>query len=640
MPRIRPNMSITLPRNFTFHYTDGAEPKTPEPIDQQSLPQPPSPHPYRIRRRLRPSIVTSGLNGGSEPDVPIPTIEEPELFDSALSLKQQYCTAPADGYLVPLLSGRSYSVPRTPTPNASLLSSTWYTSDRMTMGDSIRRPLSACSITSDSSDDSTYSSENCPSLGGSCTSPESDSTEPFNFGSVRRFKLRSSAPLDVTPSNETPPRSASKTSWTPEMDRHLWKTYMIYIQDPTITPFKMLPGSPPPLGVCHRVGRSARRSWRTAKRPPSKSSDAPGDPPGAVDGSLNARAGSPDTITAGRSGSSTPTVAVTQKSHIWPKSSSATRRRLRELCRRKATIAPHYQRLIQSRSPDPFSSRSSSASRALRISSPVVAGPSPFASRDIQVSLTLSTSSTMQPNGPLAQLTKQEPQHPRHDEWFNDPTAPWASPAPIPAEDDVEMSNNQAATDLPRLGSPFGFHTWGPSRSRPALPSTAASTQSNVSLRVPHLRSPVQLHGTFPYPTAHNKRRAQHQLEDQLSPESSDIRKNLLEQLFGHTAAPDGNRRVRSRGFSLGDMTVHDRLTTLFKPTAEGVVPPTSDGGPGTVGDPPSDGLSHIESIRRLGSPFAGIGSRPSRARARHLPSASLPSYDPGYLPSIDQHLV
>jgi hypothetical protein len=48
---------------------------------------------------------------------------------------------------------------------------------------------------------------------------------------------------------------------------------------------------------------------------------------------------------------------------------------------------------------------------------------------------------------------------------------------------------------------------------------------------------------------------------------------------------------------------------------------------------------SGADAIRRLGSPFAGISGRPTRVRGRHIPSASLSSYDPAEIPSIDNRL-
>lgn len=650
MPRARPQLSITLPRNFTFHYTEGDEPKTPE--QETSVPVPRSPQAYRIKRRSRPTVssITTAANHTDDPhgsrDIPIPTIEAPLLDQPSRPMFQQRLTEPAEGYLAPVPTRRFLTSPRTPSAQPSPFHGAWGRSTAQTpRGESISRPMSACSVLSDSSDDSNGSLSSYPSGGGSCTSPESDAPDPFvlpTTTTIRKSKTRSGGKpmLMETP---TPSKKShhhhhlstkpSQVHWTPEMDRHLWGAYLIYLQDPTVTPFKMLPGVAPPLGVCHRVTRQARRTWRGAKPVlPRKVSDG----------------GSPDTIKANRSGSNTPTGLKISRPSSWPKTGSSTRRRLRELCKRKPTIAPHYQRLLQARSSSPESFSSRSQSQSLRGSSPFgyPADPTPFATRDIQLSLAASTASSMQPNGPLAQLASR-PSVSLHDaaadrDWFNDPIVPWASPTEIPSDlghhPGIVPADDSVPT--PQLGSPFGSHTWGPSRSRPHLRPSAARTQSDAvpAAMGPGLKSPVRFHDTFPYPSAH-KRRAQHQLEDELSPGGTD-RNNLLEDLFGGPSQ-SRHRRVRSRGFSLGDVNSNGgRLQSLFNP------PPSSNdemGGPDPASiasnSAPLETPSISDSVRRLGSPFAGVTSRPPRRSARHMASASLSTYDHGQFSSIDQTL-
>lgn len=647
-PRARPQLSITLPRNFQFHYTEGEEPKTPEQEtapEQEETPKPLSPHVYRIRRRTRPSVAIPVLldhtnMGRASEDIPIPTMEIPASPEPSRPVAQLSTAEPAKGYLSPFRSLRSMVAPRTPSAQCDVFAGSWRSDGQQSLGESITRPMSACSLLSDSSDDSYGTSEDGHSLGGSCTSPESDAADPFSFSPIKKSKSKMISALardtpTITKGKHMKPKAAH---WTPEMDKHIWTTYMIYLQDPTVTPFKMIPGSPPPLGVCHRVTREAKRTWRGNK---VTSSDVV-IPQHSEGVSITNREGSPDTIKPERSGSSTPTTKPVQKIPAWPRSSSATRKRLRVLCRRKATIAPHYQRLLQSRSPTPFNSSSRSHSRSVHVSSPVheEIHTSPFSTRGIQLSLTTSTAATMQREGPLAQLTKPSSTAPEgHNEWFNDPHVPWASPAPVPSEIDYEMENSDAFTDIPRLGSPFGHHTWGPSRSRQHLRPTTPRTQSDMSPKGPRLQSPVQF-GTFPYPST-QKRRAQHQLEEELSPGGSDLRKTMLEELFRDSSS-SSSRRVRSRGFTVGDVTIHDRLTALFSSPSEGL----SSAGP-ELTDPNAMDTSgailslppQVESIKRLGSPFGGIGSRPSRLRSRHVASASLSSYDPSAFTSIDQRL-
>ncbi|MCJ1281722.1 hypothetical protein MMC26_001044 [Xylographa opegraphella] len=643
-PRARPQLSITLPRNFTFHYTEGEEPKTPErevAPEEPAVPKPPSPHTYRIRRRTRPNIASPARynpSGATKPaeDIPIPTIEIPASSEPA---RPQFTAEPAKGYLAPFLSLRSATAPRTPLTQRNSFGCDWNTTDQHNIGESIARPMSACSILSDSSNDSFDSSEDCPSRGGSCTSPESDTADPFRFSLIKKNKSKANLSLiqespTVVKGNRFRPKIIQ---WTPEMDRHIWTTYMIYLQDPTMTPFKMLPGSPPPLGVCHRVTREAKRTWRNPK--PDMTDATRSD--ASERGGVTNRGDSPDTIKAERSGSSTPTTRPMMKAPIWPKSNSATRRRLRFLCKNKATIAPHYQRLLQSRSPTPFMSSSRSHSHSGRMSTPLNADmhTSPFSTRDIQVSLTTSTATTMQRNAPLAQLTQPFHAGPSSaNEWFNDPSVPWASPAPVPSEVDHETGNirNQVA-ELPRLGSPFGYHTWGPSRSRQHLRPSTPRTQSDMSIQGPQLASPVQF-GTFPYPST-QKRRAQHQLEEELSPGGTDLRKSMLEEIFRDQSAAS-SRRVRSRGFTVGDVTIHDRLTKLFASSANGVPFEDAPVAEAAVRDEAIlTAHAQADSIRRLGSPFNGINTRPSRLRSRHVASASLSSYDPNTFSSIDQRL-
>ena len=643
--RARPHLSITLPKNFTFHYTEGEIPKTPE---QEETPRPSSPPAYRIRRRARPTVLPSdvlrdsGMDKGLE-DVPIPTIEIPSIQEQPLPVQIQDMTQPAKGYLAPFVMDHSSTAPRTPSAQRTVFDSEWNISEQKTFGESISRPMSACSILSDSSDDSDNSSAGCLSLGGSCTSPESDAADPFTFSPTKKGKSRllSSFIQDTPTVTKSKPSKSKTITWTTEMDNHLWITYMVYLQDPTVTPFKMLPGSPPPLGVCHRVTREAKRTWRSGKGqltlPEAKMNDSE-----QIPGPALRRGDSPDTIKLERSGSTTPRALLLPKHPMWPKSGSATRRRLRELCKRKATLAPHYQRLLQSRSPTPFTSASRSTSRTMRMSSPATEEPlMSFSTRDIQISLTTSTATTMQRDGPLAQLTQPSLTTPRHNnKCFNDPNVPWASPAPIPSEIDHEMGDSDQVSGLPRLGSPFGYHTWGPSQSRQHLRPTTPRTQSDMPAQGPRLLSPVQLHGTYPYPST-QKRRAQHPLEDELSPGGTDLRRSILEEIFGDENA-SSSRRVRSRGFSLGDVTIHDRLTALYS---------SPDGEDSFTNTGPQDasrmdnGFSALgtqspeDHMRRLGSPFSGISSRPSRARGRHLPTASLSSYDPNAYTSIDQRL-
>ena len=648
MRRSRPQLSITLPRNFTFHYTEGEEPKTPE--QEQPAPQPPSLHAYRIKRRARPSILSIANDLTQSQDIPIPTIEAPSLVDSVQPMSQQEAIDPIEGYLAPVPSRRYATLPRTPSLQCMTFEDGWTSSKQLEMGESISRPMSACSLLSDSSDDSNGSlSSSHQSQGGSCTSPESDAADPFgSFPTKKSMRVRPSIGLSSPAAVRGSPKQ-NRVIWTSEMDKHIWSTYLMYLQDPTVTPFKMLPGVAPPLGVCHRVARQARRSWRGGKTLARKPSEATTPRNQSDDGSSNTSGDSPETIKASRSGSNTPTGLVLQRLPTWPKSGSSTRRRLRELCKRKSTFAPHYQRLIQTRSPSPFSSSSPARSQRSLLSSPATPQYTPFNTRDIQLSLTTSTAATMQPDGPLAQLATQssaanvprEQENTGGGEWFNEPPVPWASPTAIPS--DLQLGSSISPTEAPELGSPFGFHTWGPSRSRQQVRPSAAGLHARDAATIgPSLRSPFRMQDSFPYPSA-VKRRAQHQLEDELSPGGSDMRRNLLGDLFGGPAE-SRHRRVRSRGFSLGDVNANGgRLESLFTPPTSSDNLPSSELSTASTQPTEPDNIQMsftAQTIRRLGSPFAGVGPRPAARRStRHMASTSLSAYDPSNFASIDQRL-
>ena len=627
MPRARPQLSITLPKNFTFHYQDGEEPKTPE----QTTPAPPpqSPQAYRIKRRLRPKLGANTYVPSQNPaglqDVPIPTIETPISAEPSRPTYYQRATEPPQGYLAPAPLIRPFmTAPRTPSAQRGRLEDAWRSrTPQQDVGESISRPLSACSLLSDSSDDSNGSSVSRRSQGGSCTSPESDAPDPFKFPSARKSKLRSTILKYEESQAQRSQAPKAKSSWTTEMDKHLMATYLTYLQDPTVTPFKMLPGTVPPLGVCHRVAREARKTWRGSKKTSHGGLRDVNDEVHAVKSN-----GSPDTIKACRSGSVTPT-EVPSKVPMWPKTGSSTRRRLRELCRKKPTIAPHYQRLMQTRSPSPFSSsprsnsqtHSSPARKAYTQHSP---GTS-FNTREVQLSLTTSTATTMQRDGPLAQLTHEPPtgRLRQSQEWFNEPPVPFASPATIPSD------LTPHSPDHPQLGSPFGHHTWGPSRTgRKVRPSTTRMQSDDTPVVEPSLKSPVKLHETFPYPSI-LKRRAQHQLEDELSPGGTDIKANVLESLFGGPVE-GRHRRVRSRGFSLGDVFTPPNSEEQMEDTEEATTP-----APNNTVDLPAT----AEGPRRLGSPFSGNCPRITRGASRHMASASLSAYNSNTFSSIDEDM-
>lgn len=655
MPRQASHLSITLPRNFAFQYSENG-PHTPC-ESPQTTPQPPeSPHPekpFRLKRRLRPAVSSFWQKGARDAtatiqQVPVPSIETPDQpCESRASqftgrpLYQQDVSRPSSRFLTPTLPGLAVG-PRTPEPEKRC------SKIEDNLGESILRPLSTCSILSDSSDDSDASVSSLPAGDGSCTSPESDAADPFLLASIKRCNAKPWAHLVKTEASKSAQR------WTPDMDRHLWMTYLAYLQDPTVTPFKMLPGVAPPLGVCHRVVRQARRSWRP------------------------------------RSSSREQRIEVK-----WPKSGSSTRRRLRLLCRRKPSIAPHYQRLLQSRSPSPGATGPFAPIRGRSRMSEVTTMTSPFNTRQVQISLTTSTADSMQPTGPLAQLCEDSP------DWSRELPAPFAS-EPVPSsdlghhDDDhrarspdfafpsqhsgqvtnhcpispnsfrgnvIESSesvyrgsparqsgqleyprsettrddlnaytNTEFSSTAPGLAkasqslqgpasatedsaaraldAPFGFNTWGPSRTKGR---TRARLDFQDEFTNPALQSPVRLqHHTMPAPRTH-KRRALHQMED-----STDT----VQALLNHSSG-ERHRKMRSRGFSLGDMVQTDSQQ------AASALPQSKTSGNLPMNAQPNPALLGIGSaIRRLDSPFQGANALPARRSPRHTATTSLGAFE------------
>ena len=651
MPPIRPKLSITLPRNFTFHYTDAQGPKTPEEGPEAQIQQPSPPRQYRLRTRRRRGLPLDSTreNNNAPPlprDVPIPTREAPEPAPHTAARDHQ-ATEPVQGLLAPLPSRRRiFSPPKTPAAQVLTTfedgkpdNADWTPRGDVNPGDSISRPTSACSIFSDSSESSTSSLASFPSNGGSCTSPESEAPDPFGLGlSLEKGKEKALSFADgpSQPSSLKPVRHVRTTTWTNDMDLHLWTTYLLYLQDPTVTPFRTGHGSAPPLGVCCRVARAAKKSWRGSKPHLSMiaehgrhSSGGQGeqklrdvyDEANAVDGK-----NSPDDSTSCKSGSATPTGPEKEKSQSrWPTSQSATRRRLRYLCKRKASPSPYQQRYLQSRSPTPY-----------QRSQPYFATPNPgarerptFSTRDMTFSLAASTAPSMRPDAPLANFTRDgqadlQARNRRLD-------------APANVLDDSTIKSSEVGLGIggldgpntfPRLGSPFA------GRSRPSLfqspnlrpPSPSRSQSASITVLGPTLRSPVQLSTPLPFPSA-LKRRAQHQLEDELSPGGTGIHRNLFEELFG-APADSSHRRVRSRGFSLGDVSEGSRLSSVVTPPTLYDQMNSSEFANASFGDFDQDDTSSAstaERSQRLGSPFGGVGPSQAPQHASHRDMGTCP---------------
>jgi len=645
------NGSTTLPRGFRFH-----EPRTPEPLaaDEPLQPSPPRPR-LKVRRRNVSNLQAPTdhfLASVAAADVPIPTIELPQVAAQNISedsdMPDRENLSNTSGFLAPQPQDyRLFSPPKTPMPtfpseDGSSQRPDWSMGTPSPAEDYFQRPSSALSNSSDFSDDSFYSGSRLsrPSEDGSCTSPESDTADPFQFPiSKGKGKAVLNEPIQqlTTLNGKLRSKTRKDAPWTKAQSAHLWSTYLIYLQDPTVTPFRIGASCIPPEGVCHRVGRETRRSWKgqkvvapTVRRSSRLSSVA------------SSRASE-------KSGSLTPTGENPKVYAQWPHSSAATRNHLRELCRNKDNTPVSRHRHMQSRSPTPFTK---ATIRARRTPEPRL---SSFSTKDIAMSLTTSTAESMQPDGPLAKLAA--------DDAEDTPTLTSSFP---PLEEFKPLSFSQSRglgitmddTDRGRrLGSPFTARTYGPSSSktlntfdaRPSPPRTQSDTVSG-----PHLRSPLR----FDKPRSLNgtqKRRAQHDLEEELSPNGAIVRPSILnEQLFG---TPLNQRRVRSRGFSLGDEALRHRVPGISPSHFEALPPPrmklpSPDAQPSKAApkllpsatfDPP-----------RLGSPFSESSSstfprrlfqdptatvRRSAFATMHQTRRSIESFDFGEGPSLQSRL-
>ena len=692
MPPKHLQSSITLPRNFTFHYTDAHLPRTPEPLESRELGPPSSPRPDRVHpgqqptnfgpHRQRPSCATSVSH-----DLPLPSIEGLNPGPSARVGQTEGQIAPAAAFRVPPRTQLRFATPPTRTPD---LASAAPVHERMahrrrhrTRADegesdaSASRPPSACSIFSDSSVSSSGTSASGPSFTGeNVRSPDLDVSDQIELSAATTGKATmASSLLD----RRTLGRTSKPPKWTDEMDRHLWATYLRYLQDPTMTPFRYDPGRPPPLGVCHRVARDARKTWRGSGprnvQPPRRRRRgglrSVHDETYAVSSIMetaSSGAALHDGWSAGPPEAPKPIVP-------WPRSESATRRRLRELCQQRTGHTSHAQRQLKSRNP-PLA-----RNVRPRLASPFgrfVAPPS-FSTRDMSLSLAISTSVSMRPDGPLARMTRGELDAiPSNDGWFGQPLDASASAAllPEPSGSILEPSGLGAGQNLTRLRSPFAaggqptasglsshqqqHQHYHHLHQRPATFSSRPYSNA-VGGQRPTLRSPVRLTSTtLPLPGV-IKRRAQRQFEDDdsvSSNESSDMRRNILDELIGSPVFQGGvggrQRAIRNRGFSLGNTSAAERLANLFQPPDDGGGTPQPRHGQSSYYHPSSHhaglqgasspfdgsdsltptGPSQRQVPGRLGSPFRSITPRPTMAGviSGHQRTESVPEMSYGFI--------
>ncbi|KFA78162.1 hypothetical protein S40288_01389 [Stachybotrys chartarum IBT 40288] len=441
-----------------------SQPTTPEPRDLGEA-QPPSPPRQRFRLKRRNASHLQAptqqfLASVASADIPVPSIEEPHVVDEDMADSQSPgISFGSDGEIINLSSRSSHrkvsSRPKTPMPDlipcvvpsgypdwsiesslSSLESSPDYESSRPSTARSTQTSASLFSRFSLTSEELSQ-----------CVSP--DFEQPERFGSL--LSANDANRTIRGPSSQVKPRRAP---WTRPMSQHVWFTYLMYLQDPKVTPFRIGKSGIPPHGVCLRVAREAKRSWK-------------GSNPQSVEH---------------RSGSATPTLRAPAAYIQWPHTCASTRAHLRDLCRASAGMTSRgHQNLVHN--PTPFGK---AASRLRNRRASPGRSPSVFSALDMTKALAVSTSDSMQLQGPIAQLTRSQP------EPFTEPFPLLDNPRAAPS-----IASPDHATSNLQLRSPFAAKSYGPSSSITISTSLRSSPESQRQAQTMSprrsLRSPVRL---------------------------------------------------------------------------------------------------------------------------------------------------
>lgn len=541
----RRHLSITLPRNFMFHYRDGAAPQTPEPEPQVAELQPPPPPRQTLKvRRRRPTTIVKHQIELDFPmeEKPIPTIEATNFHFESSKVLPSPPSAVDNAYLSPPTSFSSLlSPPKTPAHQVRTIDvfhgPQGWDDLETSRSETSSRPTSSSGF-SDSSISSRGSIESFMSRGGSCTSPEEEMCDPFSFDSLEMKYQQPSSPLAAHQQPHPAKKLKLRATFTEEMDYHLWRTYMTYLQDPTITPFKAVPLTVPPNGVCHRVARMARKTWKGPR--PSRMVGV------RAATQFGSHAGTPDTIKAWKSGSSTP-VARPSKSYLRYPTEKQCRKRLRDLAKQKPNLSAYYQRLLN-RSPSPLRSspppeEPEEPARPQPLSSPFVQDTSSlsFSTRDMNVSLATSTAASMQMGNPLSQLTSDLTPRPEQNNWSRARSSAHQKSQSLHVGLGIGLSNV--------LGSPFQSSSTVEMTDVGANPHNARTWHAQTGLPTPRLGSPFQLHAPRPKSRVFKRRALANSFEEKTRNRGN----SFVDDIFG-APAESSHRRVRSRGFSLGDM--------------------------------------------------------------------------------------
>ncbi|KAG8629109.1 hypothetical protein KVT40_002974 [Elsinoe batatas] len=491
----KPSMSITLPRNFTFHYNGRDMPTTPEPqmMNQEqdvSHPPPPPRQTFKVRRRKADNVPRDILS-----DIDCDGLPPFEMTEADAEMSPDSDSGYIAGYLTPAAqANRPITPPKTPVSQITYTLDNKPSESSFT-GERLERPSSSCSNFSNSSASSIGSSiQSFPSFGsfgasGSCTSPESDTNDVFHAESKDGDPMFSPDLLQTSPAAK---RSKTNRSamWNDETDNHLMQTYAKYLADPELTPFKMLPGTAPPLGVCSRVAREAKHSWKGSKT----------------------------------------------WSH-WPCTESGTRKRLRKLCKKQPSLSAHYQRLVKMRTPSPF--ESSSSSPQTRPSTITSASLSTLKSSHQRPRITTS-------EGPFSTFPSEPAtvarEAPRPDQWYQRVGRSQAHQKSQSLQ--IALGGGFSFGDLESPFDDSSFNRTDASSSAAFQSTPLTSETHSISNQASMLKSPLELHAPIPSNRSSLKRR--HGILD-----SSPDNVNRLENLFaGHAPAP--RRPVRDRSFSLG----------------------------------------------------------------------------------------
>lgn len=517
----RPHLSITLPRNFMFHYRDGAAPQTPEPEPQLAELQPPPPprQTLKVRRRRATHVRQQIELDFPMQEKPIPTIEATDYFESSNALPSPPSTLD-NAYLSPPTSfGRLVSPPKTPAHQVrtiDVFTGPQHWDDlESSRSETSSRPTSSSGF-SDSSISSRGSIESLLSQGGSCTSPEEEMCDPFSFDALEMKYKQPNSPLAAHQQPRTAKKLKLRATFTEEMDYHLWRTYMTYLQDPTVTPFKAVPLTTPPNGVCHRVARMARKTWK---------------------GPVQSR--------------SSISMARPSKFYLRYPTEKQCRKRLRDLAKQRPNLSAYYQRLLH-RSPSPLQSSPPSEKSEeptqpqplpQPLSSPFTQDTSSFtfSTRDMNVSLATSTAASMQMGNPLSQLANDLTPRPEQKSRSRARSSAHHKSQSLHVGLGLGLSNV--------LGSPFQSSSTVEMTDAESSSHNAQTWHAQTGLPTPRLGSPFQLHAPRPKSRVFKRRALANSFEDKTRNRGN----SFVDDIFG-APAESSHRRVRDRGFSLGDM--------------------------------------------------------------------------------------